>query len=126
MRRPLVILIAWSLSWVTTGYACSMGSAIAQPLCCCDAAAPRSCLEPATDCAVAAMTGASRDGCCSVVATSSTLTQEQANTPVTTLNIPAAELATARPGRIASVLSDAFAGGHRTPPIYLLTGRLRR
>lgn len=128
MRRPLLILIALSLSWVTTGYACRMGSAIAQPVCCCDAVAPRSCLEPASDCTLAAMTGASRDGCCSVIATSSIVAQEQVHTPVTLppLNTPAADLTKALPRGIDSVLSDALARDHHTPPIYLLTGRLRR
>lgn len=80
MRRLLVVLILLSLSWVTTGYACSMDSATAQPVFCCDAASLRSCPEPESGCADAAMTGASTDGCCSIVVTSITVAQEQTNT----------------------------------------------
>jgi hypothetical protein len=76
------------------------------------------------------MTGAPGDGCCSIVATAGTVAQEQANTLASPnlppLNAPAAELAAALPRCIAPVPSSIFARDHRTPPIYLLTGRLRR
>lgn len=130
MRRLFLILIALSLSSITMGHACDMSGAVPQLACCCDAEAPDSCPEPARNCTTGATADASGGGCCSIVITSGTSAQgepETLPTPDLPLLDPSiAASAALRPARSLAMAPRLRANANGAPPIYLLTGRLRR
>jgi hypothetical protein len=129
MRRLLLILIALSLSPVTTGFSCDMEGTALRSACCCDAGVPQRCSQSAGHCTSSTMSGGLQHGCCSVVVTSSIAAQDQPQTP-STIQMPALVVGTPRAlARLQDVpcapigLSTPVRGH---PPTYLLTGRLRR
>lgn len=129
-RRLLAVLIALSVSWVTTGYACSMGSARVQPACCCKEAPQQSCPNPSSKYASGAMTGAPSEACCSVVTISGVVAKGQAETPVAP-DLPQFA-SVGRAPVMASVKAGAPTPSRRpardrsTPHIYILFGHLLR
>jgi hypothetical protein len=107
MYRLLVALVVLNLTQVTAGYACSMAGDVVQPVCCCDAAASRS--------------------CCSIVLLSGIGAAEQ--TVTATPNAPSQPAPEAipvlrQPDGVTPL--DARSLAYATSPVYLLTGRLRR
>jgi hypothetical protein len=130
MRRLLLILIALSLSPVTTGFSCDVEGAALRSACCCDAGVPQRCSQPASHCTSSTMTGRlQHGGCCSVVVISSIAAQDQPQAPPT-IQMPVLVVGTLRAlARFQDVPSapirlSTLGRGH--PPTYLLTGRLRR
>lgn len=129
MCRLLIALVVLNLAQVTAGYACSMAGQVVQPVCCCDAAASRTCSEPTSKCSTSEMVGAASGGCCSIVLLSGIGGMEQ--TTATTPNAPsfiqpATEAIPALRRAVGVTPLDARSPTYATSPVYLLTGRLRR
>jgi hypothetical protein len=129
MRRLLLILIALSLSPVTTGFSCNVEGAALRSTCCCDAGVPQRCSRPASHCTLSTMTVGLQDGCCSVVVTSSIAAQDRPQAP-RAIQMPVFVVATLRAlARFQDLPSAPIrlnTPGRGHPPTYLLTGRLRR
>lgn len=132
MRRLLAALIALSLSWVTTSYACLMGPAVVRPVCCCEEGLQQPCPNPSTEGASGVMTGtASDEGCCSVVTSSGTAATGQAESSMRPDLPQFVALAEGNPG-LASIEADLPVVSHRpahdrsAPAIYILFGHLLR
>lgn len=132
MRRLLAALIALSLSWVTTGYACVMGPAVVQPVCCCEEGLQQLCPHPSTKGASGVMTGtASDDGCCSMVTSSGMAATGQAESSMAPDLPQVVAFAERNPG-LASIEADLPMVSRRpahdrsAPAIYILFGHLLR
>ena len=127
--RLLVALIVLNLAQVTAGYACSMAGEVVQPMCCCDAAASRTCSEPNSNCSTSAMVASAGGGCCSIVLLSGIGAVEQTgaaapNAPLLSRWAPEAIPVLWRADGVTPL--DARSLTYATSRVYLLTGRLRR
>jgi hypothetical protein len=130
MRRLLLVLITLSLSWVTMGYACDMSGAVAQSVCCCDAGSSASCQDPSRDCSSSSMFGAPGESCCSLIATSGTSIQGQAeslSTPnVVLLNRPLVFSSVEPPPPRIAISPSLLAPAAAAAPLFLLIGHILR
>lgn len=130
MRRLLLILIAHSLSWVTTGYACDMNGAVAQSVCCCDAASSASCQDPSRDCSSSSMFGAPGESCCSLVAMSGTSIQGQAESLISPnvilLNQPLVFWSALPPPPRIAISPSMLTPAATAAPLFLLIGHILR
>lgn len=129
MRRLLLILMAISLSLVTTSYACSMGGAVVHSVCCCDGAS-ESAPARSPDCSADMMFGEQSDGCCSILIASSTSIQGPAESPAAP-DLPVVGRAAAigipsLPPRTLGVAPKLLARKGASPPLYLRLGHLLR
>jgi hypothetical protein len=128
MRRFLFILIAISLSSVTTSYACGMSGVVAVA-CCCEGASEHAPVG-SPGCSTEMMPDVRSDGCCSIVTAASFATQGQAES-LTAPDLPvfgrSAVFTIARPPpSTLGVAPHQLARTADSPPLYLLIGRLLR
>lgn len=131
MRNLLSILLAISLSWVTTGYACSMDRlAAVSAICCCphDHGQASASQEDSSD------SDANMDRCCDIVL-SSAMDQQQpgiASAAYTSLDLPAVALPVVQVWTVSRLATFTLSAPPpaRGPPsagtrTYLATARLR-
>lgn len=129
MRHLLLILIALSLSWVTTDCNCKLSGEVAQLACCCNTTESHICPRPRNCVADAGLSGSGGSYCSTVINAGTSTASQAASLTLPdrpwlgTVIVPP----TARPSPIRLPISTrllAHAGS--TVPIYLLIGRLLR
>ena len=133
MRNLLSILLAISLSWVTTSYACQMDQqALVRAFCCCKDKDKHE-AKPTAELDQAHASAAEESSCCDVTASASIDQHQPAVTPASpALDMPVAVLAPTVPWTISEQVASyiSLPPPARGPPgagtrTYLATSRLR-